>query len=160
MATYANIDPTAQTVAVKYAASKVLTTSEATIYNQSTGDPIPTHGLAQGIVAIGTATIAGTPDATDAYIIMQTDLGNGVWIDVAWFKITATSGTLTFALVGIHSVSAAIAQTRASGTSPASSSANTMMLGDRVRIVGKATFTNGTNPAVTVSLGYKLLGLR
>ena len=160
MATYANIDPTPQTMAVKYAVSKALTTTEATIYNQSTGDPVLPRGHAHSINAVGTITITGGPSTTEAYVVMQTDLGNGIWIDVAWFPTAATSGTKTFYLSCIQSVSVCVEQTRASGTAPGFAGASSVGLLDRIRFVGKAVFTGGTNPAATVSLSYKLLGLR
>lgn len=160
--TFATATIGAQTDGLPYATGAVMTTSEASLFNQTPPgllDPVPLPYEA-AVAAVVEMTVTGTPDATSAYVVAQTDLGDGVWLDVAWCLCTATSGTVTFLLSAGVAGAGVFQQTRAAGTAPGSSGANQCVLGGRIRFVGKATFTNGTSPKVTVTIRYRLLGLR
>lgn len=159
--TYANINPAAVTDGIPYATAQVLTGTEADIYNNTTPTPDPV-GIAywRSILATLTLSITGAPDAQSTYVVMQTDLGDGVWVDVAWIVWTGTSGSAVFALAGgALASSLAVVQSRAVGTAPGTNGSNQLPLGGRVRFVGKSTFTNGTAPAVAATLKYKGTGL-
>ncbi len=158
MATYGNIAPLAETEGVVYATAKAFTGTEADLYNGALSDPIVLPYEA-AIAASVQITVTGGPSPASIYVVMQTDMGDGVWVDVAWALCTATSGTSTFWLSAGVAGSNAFAQTRAVGTAPSSSGSNQCCLG-RVRFVGKATLSGGTSPAATVTIRYKKIPLR
>ncbi|MBX9682120.1 MAG: hypothetical protein K2X38_25460 [Gemmataceae bacterium] len=149
-----NITPTTPTDGLPYAVAKALTTTEASLQTTGMFDPVPVqYGL--GFVAVVQLTIAGTPGSNSTYVVLQTDLGDGVWVDVAWAVTTSTSnGTLTFVLAGGAWSANAVAFTRATGTAPGSNGSNAIPLGGRCRIVGKATVDQGS---VTANIRYKLV---
>lgn len=160
--TYANITPTTIVDGLPYATAKTLPTTEADLWNQTVGqDPVPVlYGSA--VVAVVKFTVTGTPDATNAYVVMETDLfGDGNWIDVAWVRSAITSGTETVVLSGGDAGALASRQSRVSNSAPSTSSgAIQIPLGGRIRFTGKVAFTNGTSPVCSVGITYKLLGLR
>lgn len=157
MATFANTTPSAMTDGLDYATAKVLTGTESSLQDEGVYDPVPV-AFGMGVFAIVRLTIAGGPSGNTSYVVLQTDLGDGQWVDVAWVVTTETAnGTLTFALSGGAWASNAVAQTRASGTAPGSNGSNSIPLGGRFRIVGKATLTGGTSPSVTANIRYKLV---
>lgn len=160
--TFANASLTPTTDGIAYATAKALTGTEVDLANVTALDePTPVPLPYQAAVAADVVfTVTGTPDATSAYVVMQTDLGDGVWFDVAWALATATSGTASYLLSAGVAGSNAFQQSRASGTAPSSSGSNQCVLGARIRFVGKVTFTNGTSPKATVTVKYKLVPLR
>lgn len=171
MPTFANITPTAIVDGVIYASSVPLTSTEADLYNGTaiTGqDPVQV-AYGQAIVAVVQLSINGIITSNSTYVVMQTDLGDGVWIDVAWCFYNQTQAPAKFVLSGggVGAINNAFQQSRNSGSvpSPQASGSNQMPLGGRVRFVGKTVMTGGsssapgTPTAVTATIRYKLLGL-
>lgn len=169
MATFANIQPRLPTDGTLYSIAVPLTTTEADLYNGVGGDPASVRYNA-AFMAIVQLTIVGSFSANSTYIVAQTDMGDGVWIDVAWLVWTATTPqTAIFALSGGVAGANSFQQTRAAGTAPASNGANQIPLGGRLRFVGKASLTSsgssssssgGAIPGVTATITVKQLGLR
>jgi hypothetical protein len=163
----ANIIPTAQFDGIDYSVSVPLTSNEADLFGGVGAqgvDPVPVL-WGQVILAIVQLKISGSIATDSCYIVMQTDFGDGIWIDVAWIVSTLTTGTQTFVLCGGNNGAAnnAFQQTRAAGTAPGSNGSNAMPLGGRIRFVGKATTTGGSSsaapgvaPGVQASISYKL----
>lgn len=158
---YANVIPPVATDGVPYAVNKTLTSSEADVGNQ-TGAMAPPATLPyhRGILASVELSVAGAPASNSTYVVMQTDLGDNVWYDVAWCLWTGTTGSANFLLAGGAWSAGAFQQSRALGTAPASSGSNAVPIGTRVRFVGKAALTGGTSPAVTATVTYHPSGLR
>lgn len=167
--TAANIIPTAGTDGVAYSTSVPLTANEADLNG---GTNVPTSPIAvefgQAIVAVVQLTINGVIVGSNAYVAMQVDMGDGVWVDAAWLVTTFGQGTVTFVLCGGGNgdQNNAFQQSRQSGGFPASSGSNAMPLAGRVRFVGKATAVggssslSGTTAGIVATIKYKLLGLR
>lgn len=162
----ANIVPLAQTDGVRYALGVPLTTTEAVL-----GDALRTPALisiteGQTIVAVINLTINGLITGSNAYIVMQTDLGDGTWIDVAWIVWTGGQGTVTFVVCGggLGAMNNAFQQSRVAGQAPVvqANGSNAVPLGGRVRFVGKATLISGsssvagTTPQVLTTITYRL----
>lgn len=167
MPTFANVTPIAAVDGVLYANAVPLTSTEADLFNLVSGlDPIPVV-YGQAVLAIVKLVVSGSPGQNSTYVVMQTDLGDGVWVDVAWCKYTDTQLTQTFVLSagGVGSINNAFQNSRASGSAPGSSGSNQMLLGGRIRFVGKTTFTGGSSASsggtigVLATIRYKLLGL-
>lgn len=172
MATFANVTPTAIKDGIVYAANVPLTTTEADLYNGVAvdgQDPVQVqYGQAiQAIVQVNPQDIIGQ---SNSYVVMQTDLGDGVWVDVAWC-VAATNGISkprTFTLAGGSAGANAFEQTRAVGQfpTPQANGSNQIPLGGRIRFVGKGILSGGSSSSpgrtanVIVNITYKLLGLR
>ena len=162
-----NLTPTAVTDGVVYCTDVPLTPSEADIGDSAkTPDPI---GVAFGqvIVAVVKLKINGIATSVNSYVVMQTDLGDGTWIDVAWIVTGNNQGTATFVLVGGGGITSnSFQQSRQSGGFPASNGSNQVPLGGRIRFVGKAVVAGGssTNPGVPnvvlATVTYKLMAPR
>lgn len=172
MAATVNITPTAPTDGLVYASAVPLTLTEATLGGGSgaqTPEPISV-AFGQTLVAVIQLTVNGIIVGNNTYVVLQTDLGDGVWIDVAWIVWTGSQGTATFVMCVPPSFTGTWVsqQTRQPGSSPttqANGSIN-LALGGRVRFVGKATAVGGSsslagsNTVVSVTIKYKLHGLR
>lgn len=165
--TYANILPVQEVDGLAYASATPVTSTEADLFNQS--QPNPGLPFQQAVFAVVQLTASGNPASQTTYVVMQTDLGDGVWIDLAWCVATHTSGTQTFALSAGAFVGNALQQSRALGTAPASSGSNQLPLGGRIRFTGKtaiggsssSSLSSGqTGPQVTATIKYRALGLR
>ena len=170
MATYANIIPTASLDGIIHVSSKVMPSLEVTLFNRASppfADPIPVI-YNQAVQAIVQFSITGDPDTNISYVVLQTDLGDGQWVDVAWVRWTATTGTAVFAMGGGVAGANAFQQSRAIGTAPGSSGSNQIPLGGRIRFTGKASLGTSASSSVgvgifaevTTTITYKLLGLR
>lgn len=167
MALTVNITPPAPTDGVLYANAVPLVSTEADLFGGAGAqyvDPVPAL-WGQTVVAVVQLTISGSIATDAAYVVMQTDMGDGVWIDVAWIVSTLTVGTQTFVLCGgnLGAANNAFQQTRAAGSSPGSNGSNAMPLGGRIRFVGKATTTGGSSsaapgvaPGVQATIRYKI----
>jgi hypothetical protein len=167
---FANIVPSAPTDGVPYAVNFLLTSQELDIFNGPAADlhPVPIT-FDQAIFAI-VQFVAGQGASQPSYVVMQTDLGDGVWIDVSSCQWTGTSGQATFVLSGGVGGANSFQQTRAAGTNPG----NTFQqcpLGGRVRFVGKTgpsasspspspSSPSVVGPPMQVTVKYRLLGLR
>lgn len=162
----ANIVPTAETDGVVYADAVPLTSTEASL-----GDALKTPALipiveGQTIVAVVKLSINGFVTGNSTYVVMQTDLGDGTWIDVAWIVWNQVQGSATFVLCGggLGAMNNAFQQTRNSGQvpQPQANGSNAVPLGGRVRFVGKSVMTGGSSIAagassmITVTITYKL----
>jgi hypothetical protein len=148
--------PAALTDGIVYANSIVMPTANA---DTDLGTPIPV-AYNQAALAEVFLTIAGGPATNSTFVVMQTDMGDGNWIDVAWMVTTATAnGTLIFFLSGGVAGAGAFQQTRVAGAAPASNNANQMPLGGRIRFVGKTALTGGATPTVTARVVVKPMGL-
>lgn len=162
MPTYANVTPIAAVDGVLYANAVPLTSTEADL---GTAFPV-LYG--QSVLAIVQFSISGYVNSNQTYVVMQVDLG-GAWVDVAWVVFTGNSGLATFVLSGggVGNINNAFQQSRNanSAPSPAANGSNQMILGGRVRFVGRASLTGGSSAVpgtfigVTATIRYKLLGL-
>lgn len=167
----ANIVPTASTDGILYSDAVPLTSTEADLYGgtgaNAPNDPISTV-YGQAIVAIVKLTINGFIVANNTYVVMQQDLGDGVWIDMNWLVWTGNQGTATFVLSNGIAGANTVQQTRASGAfpTPQSNGSNQLTLGGRIRFVGRSVSTGGssnvlgTTVAVMATINYRLLTLR
>ncbi len=171
MPTYANITPLSNSDGVLYASSVPITPTEADLYNQTTNpnlDPI-TIPYGQAIEAIIVLVVSGAPGGNSTYVVMQTDLGGGVWVDVCWVVYTDTEapGTFVMSAGAGGAVNNAFQQTRGSGSvpSPQANGSNQMILGSRIRFVGKSVLSGGSSysqggfAGVLATIRYRVLGL-
>lgn len=163
----ANIVPTAETGGVIHATAVPLTTTEASL-----GDGLKTPALiavveGQAIVAVVKLSINGFITGNSTFVFLQTDLGDGTWIDVAWCYFSSTQAPGTFVLCGggLGAMNNAFQQSRNSGSAPATQAngSNAVPLGGRVRFSGFTRMTSGSSSAagvstaVTVTITYKLM---
>lgn len=166
-----NIEPQALLDGLLYADAVPLTSTEAALFGGSGAQGLSmipvTYG--QAILVIGTLSLNGIATGNSTFVVLQTDLGDGTWVDVAWFFWDKAQGSATFVLCGggVGSVNNAFQQSRSSGQvpQPQQSGSNALPLGGRVRIVGKTVMTSGSSSApgvatvVTASVRYKVLSL-
>jgi hypothetical protein len=166
---FANITPAAGTDGVLYADATPLTSTEADLYSvagEST-DPIATE-YGQAIVAVVQLSINGYVVANGSYVVMQIDMGDGVWIDINWCFWDGRQGTATFVFSNGVASANSFLQSRKSGSAPTpqASGSNQLCLGGRIRFVGRSVFTGGSSSvlglttSVSATIRYKLLGLR
>ncbi len=163
---------------VRYCQRAVMPAAEGDLFNDQGQDPfaIPYQ---EAISAKITFEVQGAVQTNATYVVMQTDFGDGLWYDVAWCNFSGLA-QLNFNLTaGVDAVNASTQQTRPVGTAPTPTlGANTVMLGGRIRFVGKATITTPgasssavaaspssagpgvLTPGVLVTIRYKGLGLR
>jgi hypothetical protein len=162
-----NIVPTAPTDGIPYATAVPLTTTEADLGDTlSTPRPIPV-AYGQAIVAVVRLTINGFVTGNSTFVFLQMDLGDGVWVDVAWCFYSSTQAPATFVLCGggLGTMNNAFQQSRNSGSAPATqaSGSNAVPLGGRVRFTGFTRMTGGSSSApgvstqVTATITYKLM---
>jgi hypothetical protein len=170
MTVFASTLPSAEPDGVPYAVGAFLPAAEGDVGNQSANqpqnDPISVM-YSCAICAVVQLTVQGNPSGVSAYVVMQTDLGDNVWIDVAGI-VTSTGGT--FLLSGGVSGANAFQQTRPVGTAPTSNFSNQFTLGGRIRFVGKwsqgssssssSSSSGAIASAVSCTIRYKMLGLR
>lgn len=168
--TTANIIPTAATDGLVYGTNVPLTSTEADLGDGLLApDPIAV-AFGQSIVAVVKLSINGYVVANNCYVVMQTDMGDGTWVDIAWCVWTGHQGDATFILwggganggIGTNSVQ----QSRQVGQFPASLGSVDMPLAGRIRFVGKSMFTGGSSSlagvatSVSATIKYKILCLR
>jgi hypothetical protein len=120
----------------------------------------------QTIVAVVKLSINGFVTGNSTFIFLQTDLGDGTWIDVAWLFWNQVQGTATFVLCGggLGAMNNAFQQSRNSGSAPATQAngSNAVPLGGRVRFAGFTRMIGGSSSApgvstqVTATITYKL----
>lgn len=169
MVVFASTTPTLLTDGLPYATNAVMTTVEGDLFNQvNLVSPIPVP-FEQALLAVVNFT-AGSGATAPTYVVAQTTLDNGkTWIDLAWCQWSGTSGSATFVLSAGVAGANAFQQTRKAGTAPGGNGSNQCPLGGQLRFVGKtggassSSPTPGSSPgpaAMTVSINYKLLGLR
>lgn len=146
---------------VQYAKSFTIPASEGDVFNGAGNDPIAVI-YNQSFLAVVSITYAGSPSGNSGtYIVAQTSVDNGTtWIDVAWIKDAALSGTVTYVLSNGLAGANAYQQNRAAGTSPSTSGSQQIPLGGSLRFIGQSTLTGGTAPTAKVTISFKLMGLR
>jgi len=169
MTTFANISPPAHNEGILYANQQALTPTEADLANVTGGiDPIPVL-YGEAIVAVVQMSVNGIATGNSSYVVMQTDVGDGVWIDVAWCNYTNSQSPQTFVLCGGGSgnINNAFQQSRNAGQVPGTAlGSNAMPLGGRIRFVGQAKLTSGSSSApgvatqVKATITYRILALR
>lgn len=166
----ANIIPTAPTDGIAYAVAVPLTSTEADLWGGTgvqVADPIPTtYGAA--LIAVVQLAANGIITGNSTYIVMQMDMGDGVWVDLNWLFWNQVQGSATFVFSNGVAGALTFQQSRNSGQvpNPQANGSNQMVLGGRIRFVGKTVMTAGSSSApgvatqVTATIRYKLLGLR
>lgn len=162
----ANIVPTAETDGVVYANAVPLTSNEAALGDAAQVPAVIPVVEGQTIVAVVKLTISGIITANSTFVFLQTDLGDGTWVDVAWLYWNQGQGTATFVLCGggLGTMNNAFQQTRASGAAPAvqANGSNAVPLGGRVRFSGFTNIAGGSSSAaglssqVTATITYRL----
>lgn len=168
MATTANITPLAQTDGIVYTTAVPLTPTEAVL-----GDALATPVLipttyGEAILATIVLSTNGLIVANSTYVVMQVDMGDGVWIDINWCVWTGNQGTATFVMSNGIAGANTFQQSRQSGAvpTPQASGSNQLALGGRIRFVGKTVMTGGsssvasTPTTVTATIKYRLQTLR
>ena len=162
----ANITPTAPTDGILYCTSVPITPGEASL-----GDALVTPALipvAQGqtIVAVVRLAVNGHITGNNTFVFLQTDLGDGVWVDVAWCNTKITDGSATFVLCGggVGAMNNAFGPLRLASSAPSTQAngSNAVPLGGRVRFTGFSALTggsssvSGTVPLVQATITYRL----
>ncbi len=166
--TTANILTTAETDGILYSNVVPLTATEADLFGgagANSPDPIPTtYGAA--ILAVVQLAANGIITGNSTYLVMQMDLGDGVWVDMNWIVWTQVQGTAVFVFSNGVAGADTFQQSRNAGAvpNPQASGSNQLALGGRIRFVGKTLMTGGSSSApgvttqVTATIRYKLLG--
>lgn len=162
----ANIVPTALTEGVVYCTSVPITPPEATL-----GDAVQTPTIVpvvegQTVVAVVVLSVNGHITGNNTFVFLQTDLGDGVWVDVAWCNTRITDGQATFVLCGggVGAMNNAFGPLRKSGSAPATQAngSNAVPLGGRIRFTGFSALTGGSSsiagtvPLVQATITYKI----
>lgn len=157
--TAANIIPTALTDGIPYATNVPLVSTEADLGDGlKTPQPIP---IAEGqtIVAVVKLSINGHVTGNNTWLFLQTDLGDGAWVDMAWIFYNGTDGTATFVLCGggLGAMNNAFQQSRKPGAAPATQAngSNAVPLGGRVRFTGFATSVGGSSSVAGTTAGVQ-----
>jgi hypothetical protein len=164
---YANDTPVAEADGVTYATNQPITSNEADLGDSlKTPDPIAVV-YGQLVVAVVQLTINGFITANSTYVVMQTDMGDGVWADVAWIFWNQVQGSATFVMFGggLGTGANAFQQTRNAGSvpNPQANGSNAFPLAGRIRFVGQTKMTGGSSSApgvttmVTATIRYKLV---
>lgn len=168
----ANIVPTAGTDGIVYATNVPLTSTEAAL-----GDGLLTPALIpttfnQAVVAVVQLSINGYITANSSYVVMQMDVGDGVWVDMCWCFWDGRQGSAVFVMSNGIAGANVFQQSRQTGQVPVNTSnvqgngSNQMTLGGRIRFVGKAVMVGGSSSvsgittAVKATITYRLQPLR
>ncbi len=164
--TTANIIPTPATDGIVYATAVPLTTTEAAL-----GDALLCPALipiveGQTIVVVVKLSITGFITGNNTFVFLQTDLGDGTWVDVAWCFYNSTQAPATFVLCGggLGAMNNAFQQARNPSAAPAAQAngSNAVPLGGRCRItghskpVGGSSNAPGVNTNVVATITYRL----
>lgn len=166
--TVANIVPTAEVDGVLYATAVPLTSTEATLGDALVTPSIIPTNFGQCILAVIQLSNNGIIVANNTYVVLQVDMGDGVWVDANWCVWTGTQGNATFVFSNGIAGANVFQQSRDVGQVPVaqSSGSNQITLGGRLRFVGKTLMSSGSSSApgvptsVTVTIRYRLMGLR
>lgn len=173
MSAFANATCKPGTDGIPYAVSVAMPALEGDLFNRPApaSSPIPVlYNMA--VSASVELSVSGSPPSQTTYVVLQTDLGDGAWYDLAWCLWTGVAGSANFLLAAGIAGANSVQQTRQSGTAPASSGSIQAPLGGRIRFVGKTSISTGSSsvrssssglPAsvqqVVCTIQYKLLGL-
>lgn len=149
--TAANIVPEAPTDGIVYANSVPLTTGEAALGDTEETPAIIPVAEGQTIVAVVRLVPNGIITGNSTFVFLQTDLGDGTWIDVAWcfFNSTQAPGTFVLCGGGLGAMNNAFQQSRLSNSAPAAQAngSNAVPLGGRCRFTGFTRMTGGSSSA-------------
>lgn len=162
----ANITPTALIDGIVYADAVPLTSTEAALGD---AEQIPAEipvVAGQTIVAVVQLTPNGIIVGNSTFVFLQTDLGDGTWIDLAWCFFNSTQAPKKFILSagGLGAMNNAVEQSRNSNSAPATQANGSVQLplGGRVRFTGFSRFTGGSSSApgvttqVTATITYRI----
>lgn len=148
MPTFANVIPTPSYDGIPYAKAFLMPAAEGSLFNLQSSGLLDSFPLlwSKAISAEVTFAIQGAVATASAYVIMQTDWGDGVWVDLCWCSFSGLV-TQTFVLsAGLPGPPGVIQQTRAVGTAPSPPvGSNYLVPGGRIRFQGKATITTTTS---------------
>lgn len=173
-ATTANVSPIAQTDGLVYADAVPLTSTEADLRGgdgAQIGNPIPTQ-FGEAIAAVIQLAVDGIITGNSTYVVMQMDMGDGVWIDMNWLFWNGHQGGATFLFSNGIAGATTYQQSRQVGQVPVDSSGaqgngnNQLALGGRIRFVGKTVATGGSSSTqgsmnqVSATITYRLQTLR
>jgi hypothetical protein len=119
----------------------------------------------QAIAASVVLTVAGSPGSVTAYVVLQTDAGDGQWVDLSWAKLTANANGASLFWLSAGAGSGSVGgdtfqQSRANGTAPAATGSNAAVPGPRFRFTGQAAVSGGSSPTVTATVRYNLVPFR
>jgi hypothetical protein len=161
-----SITPQPLTDGIVYCRAVPLTPQEAAL-----GDALVAPALipiveGQTIVAVVKLSVNGYITGNSAFVFLQTDLGDGTWVDLAWCYYNQTQAPAMFVLAagGLGAMNAAFQQARnpSSAPNPQASGSNACPLGGRCRFSGFATAIGGSSSApgvstvVSATVTYKL----
>lgn len=162
----ANIIPTAPTDGLTYCSNIPITPPEATLGDGLVVPTIIPVAEGQTIIAVVKLSVNGHITGNNTFVFLQTDLGNGVWVDVAWCNTKITDGNATFVLCGggIGAMNNAFGPLRLAGSAPTTQAngSNAVPLGGRVRFTGFSALTGGSSsiagtvPLVQATILFKL----
>lgn len=155
-----------------YAQNLLLPAQEGDLYSTVPGqafDPVPTL-YAQAMFAIVEFSAYNVLTDTACYVVLQTQLGDGQYIDLSWVTFNAIGNSKG---VGVLTAGAfagsGFMQTRQPGTPPSpANGSNSCPLGGQLRFIGQGNFTASQSSAssgpagngVYVNILYRLIGLR
>lgn len=161
-----NITPTALTDGIVYASAVPLTITEAVLGDAAQVPVLIPIIEGQTIVAVVKLNVNGIITGNSTFVFLQTDLGDGTWIDVAWCFLSGTQGQFTFVLCGggLGAMNNAFQQSRNSNSAPATQAngSNAVPLGGRVRFTGFSRHTGGSSIAagssalVSATITYRI----
>lgn len=164
---FLNIIPTSMIDGVVYALATPLTSVEADLWNNLGPDPFPVT-FGQYVVAVVQFTPQGGPISLNAFVAMQTDMGDGNWVDAAIVSTTERQSPSTYVLCAGATLTGAsitmVQQTRKLSQMPNASTDNISPLMGRVRFTGKSILTGFSSNSplgpwnVTATITYKVLG--
>lgn len=164
----ANITPTAADDGIAYATGVPLTTTEAVLGDALVCETLIPTAFNQAISAVVKLTVSGYIVAASTYVVMQMDMGDGVWVDMCWCFWDGRQGTATFVMSNGIAGANVFQQSRQAGQvpQPQANGSNQLALGGRIRFVGKSSMAGGssnvagTATAVTATIRYRLQPLR
>lgn len=164
----ANITPTALSGGILYANAVPLTPAEADLNGGSGAQVTTPVPIVEGqtVVAVVVLTWSGRATGAGTLVVLQTDLGDGNWVDVAWCFWNGVQGSAKFVLCagGLGAMNNAFAASRQSSSMPASQAngSNAVPLGGRIRFTGFTTMSGGssnvagTPTSIAATITYKV----
>lgn len=161
MPTFANIVTTAETDGIVYANAVPITPTEGVLGDNA---QVPTIiPIAEGQTLVATIKLWSTGHLTgnNTYVFLQTDLGDGNWVDVAWCRFTDTDTLVgnpaTFVICGggLGAMNNAFGPLRRTSSPPSTqaSGSNAMPLGGRCRFTGFGILSGGSSSAAGLNTG-------
>jgi hypothetical protein len=137
MPIFANTTPTPSKPGVPYCVNHQMPVLEDDLADSGfLGDPVAIPYLV-GLAAVIEFSASGPIVTQSSYVVLQMDLGDGQWIDLAGVVWNGVTGTATFLMTVGVAGSLILQQTRAVGSAPPANFANQCPLIGRFRFVGK-----------------------